>query len=56
MSRLQLALDQITFARTYTVRLLNRTGEVDWFRLPPGGVSHVGWQPRSRACCVVTPY
>jgi hypothetical protein len=44
MSRLQQALDQIRFARTYTIRLLNETKDEDWFRMTPGGVSHVGWQ------------
>src|SRR5262249_21244104 len=44
MSRLQLVIEQIVFARNYTLGLLDQTKTDDWFRLPPGGVSHVGWQ------------
>jgi hypothetical protein len=44
MSRLRLAIDQIIFARNYTLGLLEQTPEAEWFRLPPGGVSHVAWQ------------
>jgi hypothetical protein len=44
VSRLQLAIDQIAFARNYTLGLLDRTPTADWFRQPPGSVSHVGWQ------------
>jgi len=44
MSRLQLAIDQIVFAREYTLRLLNATEERDWFRMPAEGVTHVAWQ------------
>ena len=44
MSRLQLAIGQIVFARNYTVGLLDQTPTDEWFRLPPGGVSHVAWQ------------
>jgi hypothetical protein len=44
MSRLQLAVDQIIFAREYTIRLLDQTPATEWFRQPPGGVSHVAWQ------------
>jgi hypothetical protein len=44
MTRLQMALDQITFARRYTERLLAAVPESDWFRMPPGGVSHTAWQ------------
>ena len=44
MSRLQLAIEQITFARNYTIRLLDQTRAEDWFRQPPGGVSHIAWQ------------
>jgi hypothetical protein len=32
MSRLQLAIEQIVFARNYTVWLLGQTREDDWFR------------------------
>jgi hypothetical protein len=44
MSRLQLAVEQIRFARDYTLRLLDHVEEKDWFRTPPGGVTHVAWQ------------
>ena len=44
MSRLQLAIEQIVFARNYTIGLLDQTPTTEWFRQPPGGVSHVAWQ------------
>jgi hypothetical protein len=44
MSRLQLAIEQIVFARDYTIRLLDQTPATEWFRQPPGGVSHIAWQ------------
>jgi hypothetical protein len=44
VNRLQLAIEQIVFARNYTIGLLNQTPAADWLRQPPGGVSHVGWQ------------
>ena len=44
MSRLNLAIEQIIFARNYTIRLLDHTDEGDWFRQPPGGVTHIAWQ------------
>ncbi|HEY7156913.1 MAG TPA: DinB family protein [Gemmataceae bacterium] len=44
MSRLQLAIEQIVFARNYTIRLLDQTPAADWFRQPPAGVSHIAWQ------------
>jgi hypothetical protein len=44
MSRPQLAIEQITFARGYTNRLLEQTPAAEWFRQPPGGVSHIAWQ------------
>ena len=44
MSRLQLAIEQIVFARNYTIGLLDQTPIDDWFQLPPAGVSHVAWQ------------
>ena len=37
-------LDQIRFARSYTTRLLDHTPQEEWFEIPLGGVSHVGWQ------------
>jgi len=44
MSRLQLAIDQIVFARNYALELLEQTPAAEWFRQPPGGVSHIAWQ------------
>jgi hypothetical protein len=44
VNRLQLAIDQIVFARNYTLGLLGQTPEAEWFRQPPAGVSHIGWQ------------
>jgi hypothetical protein len=44
MSRLELAIAQIVFAREYTNELLNQTPPDEWFRMPPAGVSHVAWQ------------
>jgi DinB superfamily len=44
VSRLQLAIEQIVFARNYTIGLLDQTPTTDWFLLPAGGVSHVAWQ------------
>jgi hypothetical protein len=44
MSRLQLAVEQIIFARDYTIRLLDQTPATEWFRQPPGGISHIAWQ------------
>jgi hypothetical protein len=44
MSRLRLAIDQIVFARNYTIELLDQTSTEEWFRMPAGGVSHIGWQ------------
>ncbi len=44
MTRLQVAIEQIVFARNYTIGLLDQTPPAKWFRQPPGGVSHVAWQ------------
>jgi hypothetical protein len=44
MSPLALALEQIRFARTYTLQRLADVDEADWFRPAPGGVTHVAWQ------------
>src|SRR3954454_8841755 len=44
MSRLQLAIEQIVFARNYTIGLLDQTPTTEWYRQPPGGVSHIAWQ------------
>jgi hypothetical protein len=44
MTRLELAIEQIAFARRYTLGLLEKTGPDDWFRQPPGCVTHLAWQ------------
>ncbi len=42
--RLTVALHQLNLARRYTLRLLDATSPDDWFRQPPGGVTHIAWQ------------
>lgn len=42
--RLRDAIQHIQFARWYTLRLLDTIDPADWFRMPAGGVTHVGWQ------------
>ncbi len=44
MLRLQMALNQIQFARKYCVRLIDQTDPQDWFRQPQEGVTHLAWQ------------
>lgn len=44
MSELGCALEQMRFARVYTLRLLDSVEPEDWFRLPPSSVSHIAWQ------------
>lgn len=44
MSPLQIAIENIQFARRYTIRLLEQIEEADWFWMPEPGVSHVAWQ------------
>lgn len=44
MSSVQLAMEQIAFARRYALRLIEASEPGDWFRLPPGGVTHIAWQ------------
>jgi hypothetical protein len=44
MSRLSEALAQIDFARKYNLERIDTVPLVDWFTIPPGGVSHVAWQ------------
>jgi hypothetical protein len=44
MSRVAPILANIVFARGYTLRLLDSVPVADWFRMPPGGVTHVAWQ------------
>ncbi len=42
--RLELACQQIQFARDYTLSLLQDIDQSDWFRQPREGVTHVAWQ------------
>jgi hypothetical protein len=42
-SPLELAVEQIAFARGYTIRLLDDTDPADWFR-QPAGATHLAWQ------------
>jgi uncharacterized damage-inducible protein DinB len=44
MSKLNLAIEQIVFARNYTNRLLDQTPPGEWFSQPAGSVTHVAWQ------------
>ncbi len=42
--RLQLAIDQIKFARKYTLDLIKDVDDAEWFRQPSEGVTHLAWQ------------
>src|SRR4051794_913064 len=42
--RIQILTDALTFARQYTVELLDTIPPGDWFRMPAGCPSHVAWQ------------
>ncbi len=42
--RLDVARQQIEFARRYTLGLLESIDDGDWFRQPSEGVTHVAWQ------------
>jgi hypothetical protein len=50
MSRLRLAIDQIVFARNYTIELVDLVPAEQWFQMPSGSVSHIGWQVGHLAC------
>lgn len=41
---LQLALEQLEFARAYTLSILAEIDEGLWFTMPPGCPTHVAWQ------------
>jgi len=43
-ARLDLAHKQIEFARAYLLTLLVDFTHDDWFRIPPGASTHLGWQ------------
>jgi hypothetical protein len=44
LSRLELAIGQIRFAREYTQSLIADLEPSDWFRQPTEGVTHMAWQ------------
>ena len=41
---LQLAIQQLEFARSYTLSILVEIDEAAWFSMPPGCPTHVAWQ------------
>ena len=41
---LSLALQQIEFARSYTLSILAEIDEAEWFTMPAGCPTHVAWQ------------
>ncbi len=44
MDALQLAIDQIRFARDYTLTLIDETPAELWFEIPSGAPGHIAWQ------------
>ncbi|HLN31228.1 MAG TPA: DinB family protein [Gemmataceae bacterium] len=44
MTRLDLAVSQLSRARKYTFRLLENIDPALWFQQPAGGVTHIAWQ------------
>lgn len=44
MIRLQYAVEQLLFARNYTLDLVETIETVDWYQLSTPPVTHVGWQ------------
>jgi hypothetical protein len=44
MTDLERAIEQIAFARGYTLRLLDTIDAADWFRMPAEGGTHLAWQ------------
>jgi hypothetical protein len=50
MTRLELGIEQIVFARNYTIELLDQTPQAEWFRMPAAGVTHIAWQVGHLAC------
>ena len=43
-TEMEIATQQIQFARTYTLGLLEDIPEEDWFRMPSGLHTHIAWQ------------
>lgn len=44
MSRIRTAIQQMAFARRYTLSLLNTIPAEQWFVMPQPGTTHVAWQ------------
>lgn len=44
MNRLATAIENLIFARNYTLRFLDAIEPADWFRMPSEGVTHIAWQ------------
>jgi uncharacterized damage-inducible protein DinB len=44
MPNVRFLIEQIQFARSYTLRFLDEIDPSDWFRMPSEGVTHVAWQ------------
>lgn len=44
MIRLKCAVDQILFARNYTLDLLESISTVDWYQTPQRCATHIAWQ------------
>jgi len=42
--QLEVAVRQIEFARAYTLELISDVPHEDWFRMPEGATTHIGWQ------------
>ena len=43
-SLIDVARRQIEFARKYTLELLADVADDQWFAIPSGAASHIGWQ------------
>lgn len=41
---LNTAIDQLKFARNYTLGLIADIEDADWFVMPPGAPTHIAWQ------------
>jgi hypothetical protein len=41
---LEIAIKQIQFSREYMLSLIADVDDADWFRMPAGASTHVGWQ------------
>ena len=41
---LQLAIQQVEFARAYSLSIITEIDQADWFTMPPGCPTHVAWQ------------